>query len=413
MSPLLLLKKRLSLVLLCLFVVALVIRLIAIHAFPQVGSDASEYVHRATHIRMDGMYSANGSTPDDERAPVYPLFIALIQTVAGDSFVAIRTVQAFIDAFTCVIYCVIAFLLFKRYSLALWCGLLCAFHPGLVGSTTFILSETLTVFLLAITLLLMVIAYRKMGVGYYVWSAIALAVATLCRPVTLPYPLFLLGLVIVFHKKLRPRTIARTIIFLVCFIAAIAPWTLRNYYHFKTFIPVSANLGGNLFIASNHAWGGSYSDEILKIRRDIHASLPPEAIGHYHIDNVLKERAYAAISSDVLAYIRFSLLRIGRMWGSIPGSQEILKGRPLLYWATCLYHLVILFFALCGLTIMIQKKEGTPLTYLPLSFIVFFTLVHAALVGLPRYRIPIIPMLLIYSAYGLVFMIRGRVRNSE
>jgi hypothetical protein len=373
---------------------AFVIRLIAIHAFPQVGSDASEYLRRATHIRLDGLYSANGSTPDDERAPVYPFFIALIQTVAGDSLVAIRTVQAFIDALTCVIYCVIAFLLFKRYSLALWCGLLCAFHPGLVGSTTFILSE-------------------KMNVGYFVWSALALAVATLCRPVTLPYPLFLLGLVIVFCKKLRPATIARTILFLVCFIAAIAPWTLRNYYHFKTFIPVSANLGGNLFIASNHAWGGSYSDEILKIRRDIHAALPPTAIGHYHIDNVLKERAYAAIRSDVLAYARFSLLRVGQMWGSIPGGQEILQGRPLLYWATYLYHMVILVFALFGLAIMIQKKEGTLLTYLPLTFIVFFTLVHGALVGLPRYRIPIIPMLLIYSAYGIVFMIRGRLRSAN
>jgi len=38
---------------------------------------------------------------------------------------------------------------------------------------------------------------------------------------------------------------------------------------------------------------------------------------------------------------------------------------------------------------------------IPLSIIFYFTAIHTALVPLPRYRIPIIPMVIIFSAYAV------------
>jgi len=390
--------------LIVLFLLCFGIRLCAVLLMPQTGSDSGKYLQLANSVRTTGVFSYTGQTPTDSRAPLYPLFLVGIQSVS-DSGTAIRIAQAFLDSISCIILFFVASTIFSSTVIAYVSSILFLFHPEIVGSNTFILSETLTIFLLLCTFLLCVMSLKTKSLTHWGMSGLLLGLTTLCRPVTLLFPPFAFILGILFVRRAKKHFLGLLFLFIV-FIATLAPWTIRNYIVFEEFIPVSSNAGGNLFIASKKAWNGTYNNEILAIRTKIGSELPSDALGHYHVDNELKKRALATIKADVPAYFSLCFRRFFELWCGIPGGKEMLKGHYLITNFIYLYHYVMVIFALYGCSHLVFKKSINELHIAAISFILYFTLIHCALVALPRYRIPIIPMFLLFSAYGMVSLFR-------
>ncbi|MBU1862819.1 MAG: glycosyltransferase family 39 protein [Candidatus Omnitrophica bacterium] len=397
-------------ILILLFFISFTIRLVAVLALPQEGSDSGDYIKLARNIRAHRSFSYDGTIPDDSRAPLYPAFIASVFFVCGESLPPIRIIQAGLDALTCLLVFICALILWENVLIAyLGCGI-AMIHPSLIGSTTFILSETIATHVITFSLLFLMLAMKRSEKKYYMFSGILLGIGTLGKPICLLFPLFLF-MCCCMYKKWR-WVLPFFIIFIGSFCITILPWTARNFFQFNKFIPVSSNIGGNLWIGSYEPWGGTYSSEMNALHNRLAVKFDPTIKGHYRIDDYLKKEALKRIKSDPTTYIRLCLGKTVRFWLRIPGEEEILRDRFILKWLIYLSHYTLLCLFVYGLIALC--KNGCLAVYhiIPLTIIVYFTLLHAAFSALPRFRIPIIPMVILLSSYGLVHFYR-RLRTDK
>ena len=165
---------------LLLLAAALALRLLFIFAAPRPSSwagDARYYVTAANLLAGNG-YSWDESPPYGPslaNVPAYPFFIAAVYAVAGPRPDAVRVAQALLDLLTCLLVAYLSFSLapprLKRRAalsaLAVY-GLLSWFT---MVWTTCLLSETLTLFLTALTAAL---CARALEVGRpKLWAAAA------------------------------------------------------------------------------------------------------------------------------------------------------------------------------------------------------------------------------------------------
>ena len=68
------------------------------------------------------------------------------------------------------------------------------------------------------------------------------------------------------------------------------------------------------------------------------------------------------------------------------------------------FHYIILLFFLLGLYLCLKKKRKE--VFIPLLMIFYFTFIHLFLLAIPRYRIPIMPLVLAVAGGGLYRIIQ-------
>ena len=81
-----------------LFLSAFLLRLLFVILVPLDAGDTPEYDDYALNLLGGFGFSANIKRP-----PVYPLFLTVIYFFFGHNFLAVRVVQAVLDAATCVL----------------------------------------------------------------------------------------------------------------------------------------------------------------------------------------------------------------------------------------------------------------------------------------------------------------------
>ena len=230
----------------------LALRVFFVLKFPVTESgDAPFYIELAWNWLKNGVYGFPVSgqlTPVDMRVPGYPAFLAAVFAFAGNSPRAAMLAQVVMDLATCFLIALIAARLApevvrRRVALAgLWLAALCPFTSNY---TAVVLTETLTIFLttLAILVLLETELGKKIGVASGVdftkglrnpWflAGIVVGFGTLVRPET---PLLLLsaGLVLLM-KWWRPMNwtkLSRAGLLLTAgMILPLIPWAARNWH---------------------------------------------------------------------------------------------------------------------------------------------------------------------------------------
>src|SRR5580704_10531918 len=193
----------------------LALRLFFVLRFPVTESgDAPFYIELAWNWLKKGVYGfpVNGQlTPVDMRVPGYSAFLAAVFAFAGNSPRAVLLAQAVLDLATCFLIALIAARVAaeisrKRVALAgLWLAALCPFTANYAAVA---LTETLTIFLTALAILILldtdlgekISVFRDRGLTSWLlnpWFLAGLVVGfgTLVRPET-PLLLFAAGLVL-------------------------------------------------------------------------------------------------------------------------------------------------------------------------------------------------------------------------
>ncbi|MGD0544996.1 MAG: glycosyltransferase family 39 protein [Candidatus Acidiferrales bacterium] len=229
----------------------LALRVFFVLKFPVTDSgDAPFYIELAWNWLKKGVYGfpVNGQlTPVDMRVPGYPAFIAAVFAFAGNSPRAVMLAQAVLDLATCFLIALIASRLApeaarRRVALAgLWLAALC---PFTANYTAVVLTETLTIFLttLAILILLETELGRKISnfrdgsfarglLNPWFLAGIVVGFGTLVRPET-PLLLFAAGLVLAI-KWWRPvnwlRLLRAGLLLTVGVVLPLIPWAARNW----------------------------------------------------------------------------------------------------------------------------------------------------------------------------------------
>lgn len=197
-------------------------------------------------------------------------------------------------------------------------------------------------------------------------------------------------------------------------VLLVAPWTIRNYRAFGTFVLLNTNAGFALYWG-NHPVHGSQFIPIFD--GEFYGRLIPDELRHLNeaaMDRALLGRAVEEIGRDPGRFLRLSASRVReyvRFWPS-QDSGRVGNAVRLLSFG------VFLPFMAFGLVVAIRtvrdRKEErlAPGASLLGLFVVVYTAIHLVTWTLIRYRLPVDVVLLVFAAHGVAYLTSGADRRA-
>lgn len=404
-------------VLIVIFIIALALRLFAVMNLPPrykiPVSDAASYDTMALNL-LAGKGFINSSTglPTSFQMPGYSAFLAFVYLIFGHTYTAVRIIQCIMGALLCIIIYGIAKIAFDKKTALLSAAILAFYQPYLFysfyGGPGFLLSENLFTFLTALFLFYLLKDSGSPGIKMGILSGILLGLATLTRPPLALFPLFLFCWLL-YRMKFSVISAAKKILPLLAgFMLILSPWTLRNYYFHKAFVPFVTEGGLVLLAGNNHlAKGGTLTQP------GIDSLLTEEDRSRLsNMSEVEKDRMYRRYAKDFLLknYKKVpklffkKLLVFWDMYGVDYDSAGNIVGRPYNIW-----YSIVFIFALFGIGASIKSKPNI-YALLLITLFFYFSVLAAISGGDPRYRYPIEPYLIIFAGSG-IFAIYNAFRN--
>lgn len=356
--------------------IALLLRLafdarLAPYPFP----DSSAYLAAGKDLLQSGRMSSN------IRMPLYPLLLAWV----GDNHIIL--VQAVLSAATALIVYYLSREIFRSNIAASLAGLLAACDPVEAFYANQRLSETLFTFLLALSLLLF---YRRKCLA----GSVVFILSLLTRPT---FDLLAIPLIVVFiwinESALSIRRAAgRIAIYLAAYVILMSPWWWHNYEKYGRFVRL--DLGDGIIVRLEQ------SPQFAKYGFDWPKLIPITSA----MDNVkdpvrrdalLRHAAIDYIRAHPLRYVKLCIFRFGRFWSPVIDQDEnFVPEKP----RAAAFAMTVLLYVLCLLTLASIRAPALRKLFPLLLVIAYLTAIHTLLHALPRYRVPIEPLLCVLAS---------------
>ncbi|HKK20316.1 MAG TPA: tetratricopeptide repeat protein [candidate division Zixibacteria bacterium] len=201
------------------------------------------------------------------RAPLYPYFLALIYTISGASVLAAQTVQIVLGSFSAVLVYMIGSRVFDLKT-GVVAGLIMSVYGTLIFFEGLLLIPTLIIFLNLCAVLLIVIAIEKNWPLIYFGAGILLGLSAIARPTVLSFVAVLgIWLLIRIIKKRGGIAVKTLGIFVLGVVIPIVPVTLHNL-HESGHLTIIGTYGGLNFYIGNNSRADGVSANIPGARRD-------------------------------------------------------------------------------------------------------------------------------------------------
>jgi len=367
-----------------ILVLAMAVRLAAVGlavGWEQPPSDKSHKYDPVARSLLAGEGFARSGTPTAITPPLYPLLLAAVYGVTGESPTAVRLVLALLDVLQCAVWMFLARLLLGR-RIALLTGLGLAVCPYFVFLVVTAGNDTLFLLLHAVFVATLVGAWRGDGLRGFAAAGVAAGAATLCRAVSLFEPLFLAPLLVLGLSKDRRRALRGALVMLLFYAFTLTPWTVRNYAQFGRLVPIQT-IGGYTLLIANFAEGDP------QIRTELHRGKGTRSTGEGRDAGMIR-RGLELVLEDPANFARRSAIRLAKMWYFTHSRRSPV---PL-----GLANAALLTAAAIGLI----RLRGRRLELLPvLATAAYFISFHSLLFAIFRYMIPVVPVLIMLAAAAL------------
>jgi 4-amino-4-deoxy-L-arabinose transferase-like glycosyltransferase len=389
--------------------------------------DAFDYDRHGRSIAAGEGYPESGYVPDGGpsalRPPGYPYLLGAVYALSGDRIAVGRLVNVALGALAVLLLYLIADSIWGRRVGLTAAGLAVVFPP-LVLLSRDLLSEPLFL-VLELGAVLCVLGFRRSGALRWAAAAGALCgLAALTRNPGLALVLPMALGVWTLRPVLRTRALAAPALLVLCAALAIAPWTLRNAIEFGRLIPVTSSIG--------FALAGTYNQVSLADDEHPGAFRSPVIVPEYEVlfdtpgvdegtlDATLRREALGFLwdhPSYVAEVTGNNLLRLFELrGGSVVGARNV-EGRLVAAPDEVVEERgigsdtppaeraglgIAAAFAFLGALAIARSRSPRGPWFLWLVPIVMI-LAAAPVNGLPRYRVPADPFLLILAAIGVVW----------
>jgi hypothetical protein len=172
--------------------------------------------------------------------PIYPLFLAGVYALFGQSYLAVRIFQALLSLLQ--IYFIYRITLIIRPTAALYALTFAAVYPFFIYISGLLYSTQVFSLLLTLTVFFFCLYSQTFRLKWLVFGAIALGLSIATIPVIAPaVALFALWVALINKKKLA-RSAAHVALLGTLVVLILTPWTIRNWLVFNVISPGRACL---------------------------------------------------------------------------------------------------------------------------------------------------------------------------
>ncbi len=381
--------------LLWIFGVALAIRIVlafATAAEPLRG-DAGLYDELARSIAAGKGYVVSSGKPTSFYMPLYPLLLGSVYALFGEDHLYAKLAQAFLGAATCGVIFLIGRKLFDRTAGLLAAGMAIVHYYFLVMGTL-LLTETLLALLLSVFTLIWIRWREEKNPWRAGILGLICALATLTKSTyaLLPFLVLAIECSVSWSQEAagaRRMRWAQGMLLLGCFMLPLSVWTVRNYLVHQAFVPLATQGGMVLYMSYNPSQGKVLGihpeDEVTRRARERSAS-------EVEWDRALLRAAAQSLREEPSRIYRYLPLKALNFWSVL--DWEILRGGVYNFATAFTLPLALLGIVIAG---------SRPGELLPLLAPIMY-LFGAALVtyGLPRFRFPVEPHIVILAGAGML-----------
>src|SRR3989344_2677394 len=393
------------------------------------GTDQAEYGRVAINLAEHSSFSMGKEapySPDPARTPIFPIFLSIWYWISGD-FVLYTIINIFLSSITSIIL-----------------------SDLIMADTLFVLFFGLFLYFFA----RFIIFNKDIKYSWIVLSSFLLGLSALTRPITqffiiIPILILLLSCFLP-PKAMLKEFFFRPALFLAVFLLVLSPWLGRNYYHFNKFF--LSSIGGYHLLGSYGApWEAqkeniSRNEEHGKIKDYIEKKYGPNAMYDIEVSSQIGKEAKKEILKNPLSYGLFHmgvipiyflnndiLLTLREVFsfkvpdfylarkimnGDFGSIMKDFSGQSALWASVFLLSYAALFlktvFGIGGVFLYLRKNFLAGLFFLMVIF--YFPLIVGP-EGHARFRLPVEPILIIFSAFLVIsahrFLINGKKTNQN
>ncbi len=358
-------------------------------------SDDSCYHALAVGLVSDHSYESTAW------APGYPVFLALIYRVAGQSLRAVYFVQAILFAVSLLFVYKIAFFITRKRGASLLATAACIAWLPLLFAVGAVMTEILSAALIAAALWYLMTIVHSPGFGRCAVVGLLLGAASLTKAVALPL-IGVAALFVLFAGQDKKRRVVMASVLVLASMVLLAPWSLRNKRVTGELVPVCTGGGFNFWVGNwpeyhTSRWEWKHFSpplaKVLKGKSEVEQDKVFMRLGVGYI----KENPFRAA---VIFARKFSYLWLGSL-----GTDPRMSGRDIPHiggfgvprravFYTPLYILSVLGWFLLPTD---ARKRAYPL----FALLVCWTLSYVVTTAVPRYAVPMLFYELMLASWAL------------
>lgn len=360
-------------------------------------AEQTEYPDEDAYVLSARSLAAGGGLSDEfgYRAtymPGYPAFLAVFQSLPRPLFWA-RIAQAILAAWVAPG----TYLLARRFLDAetapgpvlapVLAGLAAACDPFLIFFSGLLLTEALFAAVLVTAWVFVQGSGRKpmpyaVGAAVFMWGAVMLRPSAAALVLLTPFVLAILG-------RFRREVLVRAVMIPLLVMVGLVPWAVRNYAVIGQWRWLTTRGGISLYDGLRP--GATGSSDLA------HTKTMEQARGLSELDwdDYFRSAAWDAAWRDPAGAIRLAGRKFLRTWSLTPNVESYRGGataRLSAAWMSVMLGLAVIGWWRCR-----RRLIAWVLLLLPVAA---FTFLHMIYVGSVRYRVPVMPFVVVLSAVG-------------
>ncbi len=371
-----------------------------------LGTDDENYVESAEILLRTGMLTYGGwPGPTVFVLPGYPVLLGFVFVLAGStSWLAARLMQVVVSMAALWLAIKIGGRI-GGHRVGLLTGLILAVYPPNLTAPSFLMTEVVFAFSLLLTLYWFLLAAETGQTRWFILAGLAVGLSTYFRPTSGLLPAVFFVCLLLWGGYSWKQAVYSIGMMGIILVLMLSPWMVRNYIHFKEFIPFTV-AGGNPFLR------GTYINNEIIVRNK------SERFPWVEGDRILSDRAQMefgkkrlakGLQTDFWGYVRwYTIGKFVDFWGG-PYYYRELKYLPAK--TVQLFHNALLLIGAGGLLHGLLRRKSSVLMMFLVS--AYFTFLHMVYLTGPRYGFPTVQLLAVLAAYGLYEggrALRGKMR---
>ncbi|NIN01053.1 MAG: tetratricopeptide repeat protein [candidate division Zixibacteria bacterium] len=363
------------------------------------------------------------------KGPLYVYLLAYIYKIFGHNYYIPRFLQMIMGSLSCLFVFLIARKLFNR-TVGVISGTIAAFYATLIFYDGELMIESLVIFLDLVLIYLLVSLSDKSSLKRWLGCGAVLGLSAIARPNVLIFaPFVLLWMFLGFKDKLKSKAIlSRWAIFCLGVLLLVFPVTLRNLVVGKDLVLIGWQGGHNFYLGNNPeasgwsvtaaqidvTWWGGYHDAMRVAQQETGRQLKPSQISRFWYNKGLD-----FIMTSPFRWIKLMVNKVIYFWKGfeIPNDKNFYFYKNfsslfnLLLTKSPLYLPFGLIgpLSILGMAVGLKKWRKYLLLYL---FILSYTISVVIFFVCSRFRMPVIPFLIIFSAFFIWWLV-DRIKHKK